>query len=144
MANPTSLVETGSLIRLYVNNRVYSVAQSVSVDIDTGEYSIYGINSPYPQEIAGGGQVQIHGSVKGVRIKNSGGVQGSNLRPLFSDIAASNYVSLRLEERATGETIWSIPKAKITKVSEGAAAKGLYHLDFDFIGQILYWPLDLS
>ena len=144
MANPNSLIVTGALCRLYVNNKIYTVTQSVSVDVDTGEYAIYGINSPYPQEIAGGGQVQIRGSVKGVRIKNSGGVQGSNLRPLFSDIAASNYVALRLEDRSTGETIWSIPKAKITKVSEGVATKGIYHLDFDFIGQILFWPLDLS
>ena len=81
MAQP--LVISGALVRLYVNNRVYSVAQSVTLDMDTGEYEIRGINPPYPQEIAGGGQVQVKGSVKGIRIKNSAGVQGSNARPLF-------------------------------------------------------------
>jgi hypothetical protein len=110
----------------------------------TGEYEIYGINSPYPQEIAGGGQISVKGSCRGVRVKNSGGLQGVNARPLFSDVAASNYVSLRLEDRSTGETIWSIPKAKLSNIQEGVAIKGIYQVSFDFVGQILFWPLDLA
>ncbi len=139
-----SIIVSGALVRLYVNNVIYPVTQSVSVSIDTGEYSIYGINSPYPQEIAGGGQNSVRGSATVVRAKNSGGVQAVNLRPLFSDLGASNYVALRLEDRSSGETLWSIPKAKISNVKETVAAKGIYHISFDFTGQILYWPLDLS
>lgn len=142
MAN--SLVVSAGLCRLYVNNVIYPVTQNISVSVDTGEYSIYGINSPYPQEIAGGGQNVVRGSAGILRTKNSGGVQAVNLRPLFSDVAASNYVSLRLEDRSTGETLWSIPKAKISNVKESVATKGTYHITFDFIGQILFWPLDLS
>jgi hypothetical protein len=142
MAN--SLIVTGALCRLYVNGTIYSVTQSVSVQVETGEYSIYQTGSPYPAEIAGGGQYKVTGNAKGVRVKNSGGVQGVNLRPLFSDLAASNYVSLRLEDRSTGETLWSINKAKISNVRETVQAKGIYMVDFDFIGQILFWPLDLS
>ena len=138
------LVISAAMVRLYVNNRIYPVTQSISVNIDTGEYAIYGINSPYPQEIAGGGQNSVKGSATIVRTRNSGGVQSVNLRPLFSDLAASNYVSLRLEDRSTGETLWSIPKAKLSNVKESAQAKGVYHTSFDFIGQILFWPLDLS
>lgn len=114
------------------------------MEYDSGEYEIRGINSPNPQEIAGGGQISVRGSVRGVRIKNSGGVQGINARPLFYDVAASNYVSLRLEDRSTGETIWSIPNAKLSHISEDVQTKGTYKVNFDFIGQILYWPLDLS
>jgi hypothetical protein len=139
-----SLTITGALCRIYINNKIYTVAQSVNIEQDTGEYSIYGINSPYPQEIAGGGQNMVRGSVKGIRIRNSGGIQGSNGRPLFSDLAASNYVSLRLEDRSTSETIWSIPNAKISRVTEGVQTKGVYSLSFDFIGQIMFWALDLS
>ena len=139
-----SIVVSAALVRLYVNNRIYPVTQSISINVDTGEYAIYGIGSPYPQEIAGGGQNSVHGSATIVRTRNSGGVQAVNLRPLFSDIAASNYVSLRLEDRSTGETLWSVPKAKISNVKESAQAKGIYHISFDFIGQIMFWPLDLS
>ena len=139
-----SLVVSAARCRLYVNNKIYSVAQDVSISQDTGEYSIYGINSPYPQEIAGGGQNVVRGSAKVVRTSNSGGLQAVNLRPLFSDIAASSYVSLRLEDRQTGETLWSVPKAKISNVVESVTAKGLYQTSFQFIGQIMFWPLDLS
>lgn len=144
MANSNSIVVSAARCRLYVNNVIYKPTQDVSVTIDTGEYSIYGINSPYPQEIAGGGQNVVKGSAKVVRTSNSGGLQAVNLRPLFSDIAASNYVSLRLEDRQSSETMWSIPKAKISNVRESVSAKGLYQVSFDFIGQILFWPLDLS
>ena|ERR1035437_9434930 len=144
MANQQSLVISGGRVRIYLNNRVYSVAQSVTLEYDAGEYEVRGINSPYPQEIAGGGQISVRGSIKGVRISNSGGIQGSNGRPLFSDVAASSYVALRLEDRQTGETIWSIPNAKISRVSESVQIKGVYQVSIDFIGQILYWPLDLS
>jgi len=142
MAQP--IVISGSLIRLYVNNRIYSPVQSISMENETGESSLYGINSPYPQEIMGGGQNSVKGSVKLVRTKNSGGIAAVNLRPLFSDLAASNYVSLRLEDRSTGETLWSIPKCKISNLSESAAARGLYSISFNFIGMIIYGPLDLS
>lgn len=144
MANQQSLIVTAALCRLYVNGVIYPVTQSISVAIDTGEYSIYGINSPYPQELAGGGQNMVRGSAGIVRTRNSGGIQAVNLRPLFSDLAASNYVSLRLEDRSTGETLWSIPKAKLSNTKESAVAKGIYHITFDFTGQILFWPLDLS
>jgi hypothetical protein len=139
-----SLVVSAARCRLYVNNKIYAVTQDVSVTIETGEYPIFGINSPYPQEIAGGGQNIVKGSAKVVRTSNSGGLQGVNLRPLFSDLAASSYVTLRLEDRQTSETLWSIPKAKITNVVESVTAKGIYHTSFQFIGQILFWPLDLS
>ncbi len=139
-----SLVISSGLTRLYINNRVYTTTQSVSLDNQTGEYEIFGINSPNPQEIAGGGQRTVHGQVSGVRTKNSGGLQGSNALPLFSDVAASNYVALRLEDRSTGETLWSIPKAKLSNVKEEITIKGTYKLSFSFMGQILYYPLDLS
>lgn len=139
-----SIIISSGLTRLFINNKIYTATQSVSMQNQTGEYAVYGINSPYPQEIAGGGQRSVTGKVSGVRTKNSGGLQGSNALPLFSDVAASNYVSLRLEDRSTGETIWSIPKAKLSNVEETITIKGIYKLSFDFIGQILFYPLDLS
>lgn len=143
MAQQSLIVQAGTC-RLYINNKIYPVTQNISVSEDTGEYAIYGINSPNPQEIAGGGQNSVKGSAGILRTKNSGGLQGVNARPLFSDLAASSYISLRLEDRSTGETLWSIPKAKITNIKESVAIKGIYRITFDFIGMIKYGPLDLS
>jgi hypothetical protein len=142
--NQQSIIVSAGLCRFYVNNAIYKVAQSVSVNINTGENSIYGINSPLPQEIATNGQYSVTGTATVVRTKSSGGLQGVNLRPLFSDMAASNYVSLRLEDRSTLETLWSIPKAKIFNVKETIQTKNIYHISFEFTGILLFWPLDLS
>lgn len=142
MAQPLVLV--GPMIRLFINNTVYSVTQEVSYEIDTGEYAIYGIDSSYAQELAGGGQIMVKGSVRGVRLKNGGSLQAQNARPLFSDVNASPYVSLRIEDRTTGEVIVSIPNAKINNLRDMVAVKGVYQASFSFIGQVAFLPLDLS
>lgn len=142
MAQPLVLV--GAHIRMFINNTIYPVTQQVSFDYESGEYAIYGIDSPYPQELAGGGQIMIKGQARGVRIKNSGGLQAQNARPLFSDVVASPYISIRIEDRTTGEVILSLINAKISRIRDSVATKGTYKVDFDFIGQVPYFPLDLS
>lgn len=145
MANQQqSLIVTAALTRFYVNNVAYRVTTDVSVNEDIGVNSVYGINSPYPQEIYTGGQNVVKGSASVVRTRNSGGLQATGAVQLFNNLGATNYVSLRLEDRSTGETIWSITKAQISNIRETVSKKGIYHISFDFVGQILYYPLDLS
>lgn len=144
MANQQSLIVSAALCRFYINNRIYSVTQDISVSEDVGAYSIYGINSPYPQEVTTGGQNVVKGSAGVIRLKNSGDLQATGAVQLFSNLGATNYASLRLEDRSTGETLWSINKAVISNIRETVSKQGVYKISFDFIGQILYWPLDLS
>lgn len=130
-------------INFYVNNTLYKVTQSVTLEVDYSEDGIYGIDSPWAQEIAGG-RATIKGSVKGLRIKNSGGIQAVNLRPTFTDMAASPYVSIRIQDRSSMEDIALIINAKISNESHTMAAKGVYRLDFNFVGQQILWALDRS
>jgi hypothetical protein len=136
-----SLVLTGAHIRLYVNNKLYKEVQSVGLNMDYGETEIYGIDSAYPQEIAPG-KTMVRGSVNGIRIKYSGGLQAAALRPLFTDIAASPYVSIRIQDRQTGEDIVFIPNAKVTRENHMIATKSTYKLNFEFVGQIALFALD--
>lgn len=138
-----SFVLTGAHIKLYLNNKVYKEVQAVSFSVDYGESEIYGIDTPYAQEIATT-KVTVRGSVQGLRLKMSGGLQGSNLRPLFTDIAASPYISIRIQDRATGEDIVLIAQAKVTRESHQIATKSTYKLSFDFVGQIPLFALDRS
>lgn len=138
-----TFVLTGAHIKLYLNNKVYKEVQSVSFSVDYGETEIYGIDTPYAQEIATT-KVTVRGSVQGLRLKMSGGLQGSNLRPLFTDIAASPYVSIRIQDRQTGEDIVLIAQAKITRESHQITTKSTYKLSFDFVGQIPLFALDRS
>lgn len=141
MASSITLV--GALVKVYMNNNVYTVTQTITLEVDYGEDAIYGIDSPWAQEISGS-RASVKGSVKGVRIKNSGGLQAASLRPSFTDLAASPYISIRIQDRSTMEDIVFIPNAKITRESHTIAVKGVYKLDFDFIGQIPLFALDRS
>ena len=138
-----SLSISAGLINLFINNVLYKVTQSLNFEVDYGEDGIYGIDVPYPQEIAGGRAV-VRGSIKGLRIKNSGGLQAFNIRPSFTDLAASPYISIRVQDRSTNEDIILITNAKVSKESHSMATRGMYRLDFDFVGQLALFALDRS
>jgi len=138
-----SVTLTGANIILYVNNKKLSTAQSINITIDTGESATYGIDSAYPQEIATT-QVKVSGNVNGIRTKYSGGLQALNLRPTFDKVAASPYVSIRIEDRQSGETIISLLQCKITNESHSIAAKSTYKLNFSFVAIIPLMALDLA
>jgi hypothetical protein len=136
----TSLSLTGGHINVYINNKLYKQTQSLTLDIDYSEEEIYGIDTPWAQEIAGG-RARVHGSIRGLRFKNSGGLQGSNIRPGFMDMAASPYISIRIQDRSSNEDIALITNAKTTN-EKHSIDKGVYKLDFDFVGQIILYALD--
>src|SRR5690606_3859085 len=100
MAQPITL--TGAHIKLYINNQVYKVVQSITLTVDYGETEIRGIDVGYAQEIAPG-IVSVRGSVQGIRVKYSGGLQAANMRPLFVDLMSSPYISIRIQDRSTSE-----------------------------------------
>jgi len=141
MGQPITLV--GAQINLYLNNQLYKPVQTFTFEVDYGEEGIYGIDSPYSQEIAGG-RVMVKGSVRGLRNRQSGGLQGSNLRPLFTDLAASPYISIRVQDRSTGEDIVLVTNAKVTLEGHVASINSSYKLNFDFIGQMPLFSLDRS
>lgn len=139
MATPIILV--GAHIKLYINNQVYKTVQSISFSVDYGEEAIRGIDVGYAQEIAGG-ILSVSGSVQGLRVKNSGGLQASNMRPLFVDLMANPYISIRIQDRSTGEDILFIPSAKVSQENHSASTKSTYKMNFNFIGQIPQFALD--
>jgi hypothetical protein len=138
-----SIVLTGANIKLYINNKVYTEVQSISLNVDYGETEIYGIDSAYAQEIAPT-KVIVRGSVSGIRVKMSGGLQGKNMRTLFQDIMASPYISIRIQDRQSQEDIVFIPNAKVTKETHTMQTKSTYKLNFDFVGQVPLFALDRS
>ena len=134
---------TGAHIVVYINNKRYTAVQSVNFTVEYGEEAIFGIDSPYAQEVATT-KITVRGSVNGLRTKYSGGLQAINARPLFNETLASPYVSLRIQDRQTGEDIVFIPQAKVTRESHSIVAKQKYKLNFDFTGIIPMMALDRS
>ena len=138
-----TLVLSGAHIKLYINGILYKIVQSITFSVDYGETPIYGIDAPYPQEIAPG-KIMVQGNIQGLRMKQSGGIQGSNMRPAFNDFAASPYISIRIQDRQSKEDILYIPNAKITRETHAISTKSTYKLNVDFIGQIPFFALDRS
>jgi hypothetical protein len=136
-----SLVLTGPCIKLYLNNKLFKEVQQISYTLDYGEYEIYGIDSSFPQEIAPG-KASVKGSVSGIRIKYSGGIQAYDARPLIRNLLAAPYISIRINDRSTGEDVLYIQSAKITNQKVSIGAKGTVKLSFDFTGLIGFEPLD--
>lgn len=135
------VILTGPNIILRINNNIYKVVQTVSFSVDYGEEEIRGIDSPWAQEIAGN-KATIRGSVQGLRLKLSGGLQGASIRPLYHDLAASPYISIRITDRATGEDILFIQEAKVSNENHSISTKSTYKLNFNFVGKIPYFALD--
>lgn len=139
MAVPIILV--GAHIKVYINNQVYKTVQSITLNVDYGEQPIYGIDAPQAQEIAPT-RLTVSGSVAGLRVKNSGGLQSQNMRPLFVDLMASPYISIRIQDRSTGEDILYIPQCKVTNESHTASTKNTYKMNFNFVGTVPYFASD--
>lgn len=137
------IILTGAHIKVYINNQVYKTVQSITLTVDYGEQEIYGIDAAHAQEIAPT-RLSIRGSVQGLRVKNSGGLQSQNIRPLFIDLLASPYISIRIQDRSTGEDILYIPQAKVTQESHVASTKSTYKMNFNFAGQVPLFALDRS
>jgi hypothetical protein len=137
------VVLTGAQIELWINNKQYKEVESLTFNVSYGEEAIYGIDSPYPQEIAVT-RIEVAGSVSGLRLKLSGGLQAKNMRSLFMDVMSSPYISIRVTDRVTQEDILFIPQAKITREAHTVPSRGTYKLNFDFRGLVPYFALDRS
>jgi hypothetical protein len=129
------------MVQVFINNKLYKEAQTVSYSLDAGETEIFGIDSPYPQEIHST-RATVTGSISGIRIRLSGGLQAYNARPLITDLVKAEYISIRIVDRVTKEDILFIPNAKISRQNFQAQAKGLVRMSFDFKGLVGFEPLD--
>ena len=124
----------GAHIVLYINGSVYNEVQELQYTIDYGEEPIYGIDSVFPQEIKIT-RVSIQGSVSGVRIENSNGLQGDiGARPKITGSVFAPYISIRITDRRSDEDIIFIPYARITNERTNVSAKGIMKTSFSFSG----------
>lgn len=137
------VVITSAKIEIFWNNLIYKEVADISFTVDYGEEEIYGVDSQYAQEIAGG-KITVSGQVNGFRLKLSNGLQAKNLRSLFSDVTASPYVSLRVSDRSTSEDLIFIPMCKISSETYSIPNRGTVKLNFSFKGIVPFFPLDRS
>lgn len=138
-----SILLTGPKVRIYIAGKLYPEVRSISYTINYGEQEIYGIDSPYPQEIRTT-RVSVQGSISGVRVQYDGGTQGALARPRINEILQGPYVAIRVQDLATQQDIFFCPQAKVTSEQMSIAAKGVAILSFSFKGVIPYQEIDLA
>ena len=138
-----SVVLKGAEIRIYIAGKIYPEAQEVRYVIDYGEREIYGIDTQYAQEIAPT-RVSVQGSVSGVKVKVSGGLQGKSIRTRIHEILYAPYTSFRIQDKFSAEDILFLPQMKVTSESFSAQIKGVVRVSFNFKGIIPYQPIDLD
>jgi len=141
MAAPVTL--KGAECKLYVGGKLYPEVQSITWTNDYGENSIFGIDSPYAQEITTT-QVTVKGTVNGLRIKLTGGLQGYELRTKINQILHAPYISLRVRDRRSDTDIFWVPQMKVSNETYTIPAKGVVKVNFNFIGIIPYNELDMN
>lgn len=133
----------GADIKLYLNNKLYAVTQAVSWSIDYGEEAIYGIDSPYPAELAPT-KISVSGTVSGLVLRMDGGLQGLGIRPLINQALQSPYISLRIQDRANQVDLLFIDRIKVGRESFSTQAKGLAQVNFTFTGILPLQALDMD
>lgn len=131
----------GAHLKIYINGVVYNEAQQLDYTIDYGEEPIYGIDSIFPQEIKIT-RVSINGSISGLRLANSNGLQSANIRPGVRSSYFAPYISIRITDIRTGEDIMFVPYAKVINEKTSVSAKGTMKTTFSFTGLQPQQPLD--
>lgn len=132
---------SGAHIKVYINGVVYNESQQLDYNTDYGEEPIYGIDSIFPQEIKVT-RVSITGTITGLRLANSNGLQGANIRPGIRSSYFAPYISIRITDRRTGEDILFVPYAKVMNEKTNVSAKGIMKTSFSFTGLQPQQPLD--
>ena len=138
-----SVVLKGAECKLYIGGTLYPEVQQIVYTIDYGENEIYGIDSIFPQEISTT-RMSVQGTVSGVRVKLSGGLQGKDATTKINQRLIAPYVSIELRERQSDTKLIFIPQCKISDESMQVGAKGTAKLNFKFKGIIPYNPLDMN
>ena len=131
----------GAHLKVYINGVVYNESQQLDYSIDYGEEPIYGIDSIFPQEIKVT-RVSVTGTISGLRLANSNGLQGANIRPGIRSSYFAPYISIRITDRRTGEDILFVPYAKVINEKTNVSAKGIMKTSFSFTGLQPQQPLD--
>jgi len=138
-----SIVLKGAECSLYIGGKLYPEAQSISYTVDYGQDFIYGIDSFFPQEIAIT-KVSVQGSVSGIFVKLSGGLQGHDALTKINQKLFAPYVSFEIRERQSDTKIIFIPQCVVSAETMSIQAKGTVKLSFTFKGIIPYSPVDMS
>lgn len=132
------LLQHGAGVRLIINGVIIGFATGINFTRSTSAKFIYEIDNPYPKEIAKTAY-SVQGTLTGLRIRDSGGLDGvgimdeSNANAYFN----SKYCVLEIVDRVTNKNMFTIQKVLFDQDSWSIQAKQLVSFSASFKGMFV-------
>ena len=100
-------VLTGQGVVIYVNKSMVGFATGIEYTRRTNVEYIYEIDSPFAAEVAPKGPYSVTGTLTGLRMKGSGGLDGSGIMDVsnVANFFTQKYVTLEIRDRTTDQAI---------------------------------------
>lgn len=122
------------------NERIFAYASNLTITVSQGQKPIYGIDSPFIQELAqGAGPSSVRGSLQ-IFLPKGSAPEHLGLVPFRQDsgkaayMSGSRYINMRLYDRATGQLVLSVDSAKISGYTMATSAKSVVQISLNFEG----------
>lgn len=138
-----SVTLRGADIKVIANGKVLPFVQSIVYTIDYSETEIRGIDSIFAQEISTT-KISVKGTINGIKIKRTGGLQGYSLRPRITEALYNPYISLEVRDRSSNEPILIIQQCKIGSETTTIQTKTTVKINCSFTGIIPMTEHDIS
>lgn len=132
---------TGARAKLYINEKLIGLATDCSWSLPYGMEPVHTLGRYEPQEIVPVSQEAIEVSMNGMRVVNNGPHQGfdgnvdtAKLVPVLKDLLNNKDITIRIEDRQTGEEIMRVAQCRSRGYSSQVGAKGMVTYSMNFIG----------
>lgn len=137
-----SVTLRGADVKLLINGKPFP-CQAITYTIDFGETEIRGIDSFFAQELVPT-KISVKGTINGIKIKGTGGIQGFTLRSRISEVSYAPYIQLHLKDRHTDSDILIIQQCKVTSETLTVQTKTTAKLTCSFIGILPLSEMDIN
>lgn len=129
------VLQAGASVRLIINGITLGFATGLSFTRSTASKYIYGIDSPYAQEIVNT-TYSVGGTLTGVRVRASGGLDGFGIMDLSTLQSYFNqkYCTLEIVDRSSNKTMYTIQKVVFDQDSWTIQARSIITFSGNFKG----------
>jgi len=129
------LLQTGAGVRLIINQSIVGFATGITFTRSTSSKFIFEIDNPYPREIAKT-SYSVQGTLTGIRIRDSGGLDGAGIMDESSPSAFFNskYCTIEVVDRVTNKHMFTIRNVVFDQDSWSIQAKQIIGFTANFKG----------
>lgn len=107
-----SLAFPAASVKLYINNSLIGIANSLEYSIDTGRTAIYGIDQIKPFELAPQ-TYSVRGTISCIRSRFDGSLESRGIVANQADVLMEKYITITLVDRLTDTVIFKADNSAV-------------------------------